>query len=172
MIKKTQSIEGKHPIFFGLFTSWLVPPICKTKSPGECHSAEQNLVWGVSDHHKASPNPITSVCADGSQHLHEKIGSIVFIQDHSGKLFLRTFFCVVFWCFFQFLTRRGLTTHKQATTHLRNMISSPQFLELSKNPEQVHNGLRVMMFNSLVINALINSLIHSVSLSLQIFIVS
>ena len=77
-----------------------------------------------------------------------KIGSIVFIQDHSGKLFLRTFF--FFLCFLgfflQFLTRRGLTTHKQANTHLRNMIASPQLLELSKNPVQVHNGLRVMMF--------------------------
>ena len=27
MVKRTQSIEGKNPIFFCLFTSWLVPPI-------------------------------------------------------------------------------------------------------------------------------------------------
>ena len=51
---------------------------------------KSRLYWGVSDHHKASPDPIfilkTSVCADGSQHLYET-NRIHYLNTKSPRLF-------------------------------------------------------------------------------------
>ena len=79
--------------------------LCKQLLLTKSNSATfKKLDWGVSDHHKASPNPIIFwklQCALMDHNIFMKrIGSIIFILNHSGNFFWRTFFYCC--CFLEF----------------------------------------------------------------------